>query len=344
MANMMDLKRRLIQQKLAETQQPQAQAIQIPQMPMRTPGEGLARFGAILAGQQPPSAENNPYIKAMVEAQAKNLYQDPSERLIKANQAVTGSPEFELKKAQVMANVRGQEALELERVKRDEAAKRYQQAIHDEGGQLGQITPNGIREYDANVGAVVTKPLPASIETRKQKAVEGLYDTVNQANTKYNQIQQGESAAQRLPQGFLGGAQIKWMNFIGSKDPSLADWQNLKSLLTNAQLQYTAKTKGAISDREMALFSQAAANDDIPNVMRQTKVLQAFKRAVFADQEAKLNSFKRSFNEDPRTWADLQVTNPYPEDQGGQVGPQQTQDPLESRKNFLRSKYVHPGR
>lgn len=150
-------------------------------------------------------------------------------------------------------------------------------------------------------------PLPPSIEARKIKATDALYDTVNNTNIKSGRIEKGLSAAPKLPQGVLGGWKMKWMNWTGSKDPSLADWQNMKSLLTDAQLQSVAKTKGAISDREMELFAQAAANDDVPNVMRQQEVLRAFQNAIFADQESDIAAYKRSFKEDPRQWGDLKI-------------------------------------
>ncbi len=155
------------------------------------------------------------------------------------------------------------------------------------------------------------RPLPPSIEARKIKATEGLYDTVNAANLNYDRINRGIEAAPGLPQGLFGKAQTSWMKMFDSKNPKLSDWQTMKSLLTDAQLQKTAKTKGAISDREMAMFAEAVANDDFSSVARQTNVLDAFKKSIFADQDSKVASFKRSFNEDPSTWEDLNIQNPF---------------------------------
>lgn len=270
---------------------------------------------------------------------------DILERLIKYNQLQTSSPDFRMREAQVRADMAVQQGLDLERAKRDEAAAAYDAAAG--GGTTPQPAPGQrvTRKYEPSIGRFVetVEPESPSMMARREKATTDLYDTVQRANLNFDKIDRGLESAPRLPQGLFGSWQIKAKNLFGSQDPMLADWQNMKSLLTDAQLKYTAQTKGAISDREMALFQKAVANDDIQNVMRQKNVLEAFKRAVASDQEAKANAFSRSFGENPRTWEDLNFRNPYSEMRGGPVLPpaQQFGTEVEARKNALRNKYAN---
>ena len=290
---------------------------------------------------------------------AKEAPDDGLERMLKYNQLMTGSPEFKMQEAQTRSNMAVQQALDIEDAKRNAAGMRYDTAV---GGTPfgstsesvkteplipGKVYADGVAEYDTNIGRVIKKPLPASIENRKIKATDDLYETVSSANVNYDRIDKGMKSASNIPQGLPGKVKLTWMKWFDTDNPTLGDWQDMKSLLTDAQLQKTVITKGSVSDREMAEFSQAVANDDIASVMRQSKVLDAYKQSVFADQEQKLSSFKRNFYEDPREWADLNVRNPFESMKGGQVpaflnqdqGQEIQESPLESRKNSLRAKY-----
>lgn len=194
--------------------------------------------------------------------------------------------------------------------------------------EYGPSLPDEIPTGFVNVGGKLVKdptyqdpdkPESQIIQARKIKATDDIFSTVANTNQKAGKIERGLKAAQNLPQGFLGGMQLAWMKAFDTKNPSLGDWQEMKSLLTDAQLQNVAKTKGAISDREMSLFSQAAANDDFPSVVRQERVLNAMKQAIFDEQEGKINAYSRNFNEDPRNWEELGY-RPFPsQQQMGQV-------------------------
>jgi hypothetical protein len=82
-------------------------------------------------------------------------------------------------------------------------------------------------------------------------------------------------------------------------NPMLGKWQVIKGVLTDAQLMNTAKTKGAISDKEMALFATAAANDDIASLPRMLPVFDKLMAFMDAEEKAKKESFKKIYREDP---------------------------------------------
>jgi hypothetical protein len=176
-----------------------------------------------------------------------------------------------------------------------------------------KITPilNSIGEQ---VGSVEGKPtvLPSPkptvnprLEAIKPKKIQEVYDTVESNNVIRDNVKQALDSATRIGTG-LGG-KIKYMALKNFKpnDPVLADWQNIKSILTDTQLLYTAKTKGAISDREMDLFREAAANNDLKSLPEIRTTLDRMIKKLNASEDAVLKSYKQSFNEDPMTWEDL---------------------------------------
>lgn len=298
----------------------------IMQRQRRPLGTSLARVGAILAGKDPSIADKE---------ETSGL-----DQLIKLNQLQTGTPEFKMQEAQTRANMNVQQALDIEDAKRNMAQEAYRKAVAARGMKDGDITPNGIMKYDEKIGDFVEQPLPPSIEARKIKATDDLYSTVKTANTNYDRINKGLEAAPKLPQGLFGSWRIKAMRAFDTNNPTLADWQNMKSLLTDAQLKKTAQTKGAISDKEMELFAKAVANDDLASVQRQTNILNSFKQAVFDDQEAIVSGFNRNFHEDPRKWEDLGYQNPYAnaKTQEPSFLPQQKLSDDEAYKRYLASK------
>lgn len=163
------------------------------------------------------------------------------------------------------------------------------------------------------------------VSLRKEKSINSIYDTVSNANLNIDRIDSGIKSIENIPQGLPGMIKLGWMKAFDTKNPTLSDWQNMKSLLTDAQLQKTAKTSGSISDFEMKEFAKSVANDDLASVARQTNVLNAFRKAIISEQESKLNQFRRSFKEDPREWDDLGYINRLDrtnQEQSGQLPPE----------------------
>ncbi len=86
--------------------------------------------------------------------------------------------------------------------------------------------------------------------------------------------------------------------FTDPNNPLFRDWQKVKMVLTDAQLMYTAKTKGAISDREMELFSKAAANDDIALKPAIIPVLNKMRKFLEAENRTKVRTYQKLYGED----------------------------------------------
>jgi len=220
---------------------------------------------------------------------------------IKYNQAMTGTPDFELKKARVMADVRGQEALELERAKRGMAQQDYRAALEREGG-----APQRGRKYDASLGAFVDEPEPASVKTLRLKELDSLAGTAENVRQQSGAVERATRSLPNVKTGLWHNARRGFLRLTGQDVPELADWQGLKSILTNTQLDYSDRTKGAISDREMATFAKAVANDDFATVMQMKHVLRAYYDKLHGGLESGMSAYEDMFNDDPRKYKSLQ--------------------------------------
>jgi hypothetical protein len=156
--------------------------------------------------------------------------------------------------------------------------------------------------YESKAGQGPT--LTPGRQMAKDKMTQKIFETVEGNKPKFGAIEAAEKSLPKVPQGFIGGLKVKWMQNFDPQNPTLTDWQKLKTVLTDAQLMNTAKTKGAISDQEMKLFAKAAANDDIMSVARMTPAIQRVKAALSAEQEGMFGGFKKSYGEDPKEWFD----------------------------------------
>jgi len=145
----------------------------------------------------------------------------------------------------------------------------------------------------------------------KVKATDKIYETVEANKMKRKSLADATKALPNVPQGILGKMEVGWKKAFKPNDPMLEDWQKIKIIGTDAQLLNTAKTKGAISDREMALFAQAAANDDILSVPRLKPVLERISKALDAEESGMFGAYERNYGEDPRQWFG-QVQNNQP--------------------------------
>lgn len=139
-------------------------------------------------------------------------------------------------------------------------------------------------------------------EMRKAKATDDLYSTFEQNKVKRQMLANAEKSLPNVPTGILGKMKVGYMKNFDPGNPILNDWQNVKMIGTDAQLMNTALTKGAISDQEMKLFSQAAANDDITSVQRLKPVLEKLKQFINAEESAKVGSYRKNYGEDPMQW------------------------------------------
>lgn len=165
----------------------------------------------------------------------------------------------------------------------------------------------------------------------KNKRTEALFDQYEENKKNKSKILNVRTALNKVPTGLIGSIQTKFSKSFNENSPVMRDWQSIKSLLTDAQLQRVAKTKGAVSDREMDLFATAAANDDLMSISRMGYILDEMENAIESSQNAKINSYKTIYNEDP-----MEFLNPL--QQGIQNTVQPGGNQLESERQFVRNK------
>jgi len=156
--------------------------------------------------------------------------------------------------------------------------------------------------YTAMAGQKSGETLSPAQQIQKNKSVKEIFGVVNTNKIKRNQLTKAKSSLERLPTGLTGKIQTELMKRFDPNNPTMEDWQNVKSVLTDAQLMNVAKTKGAISDREMELFSQAAANDDLASVARMKPVLDRLGAFLDSEENTLMDAYTESYGEDPREW------------------------------------------
>ena len=148
--------------------------------------------------------------------------------------------------------------------------------------------------------------LSPTLEALKNKKTEEMYTMLEDNKVRRNMIANAIDSSTRIPAGLMGKGIMAYKSQFAPNDPVLQDWQNIKMVLTDAQLLNTAKTKGAISDREMALFASAAANDDLNSVKRMMPVFNKLLNFINSEEKAKTSSFQKLYGEDPYSWGDYQ--------------------------------------
>lgn len=156
--------------------------------------------------------------------------------------------------------------------------------------------------YTAMAGQKSGETLSPAQQIQKNKSIKEIFGVHNTNRIKRNQLTKAKSSLGRLPTGLIGKVQTEVMKRFDPNNPTMEDWQNVKSVLTDAQLMNVAKTKGAISDREMELFSQAAANDDLASVARMKPVLDRLGAFLDSEENSLMDSYATSYGEDPRDW------------------------------------------
>ena len=133
----------------------------------------------------------------------------------------------------------------------------------------------------------------------KAKSIKEIHGIIETNKIKREQVASAKESLSRVPTGRIGSFQIGMMKQFDPNNPVLGDWQNLKSVLTDAQLMFTAKTKGAISDREMDLFAQAASNDDLASIPRMRPALDRLERFLEAEENSAISAYTETYGENP---------------------------------------------
>jgi hypothetical protein len=165
------------------------------------------------------------------------------------------------------------------------------------GMRVKQVGPQGpVFEPD-------TPPeMTAGQRLAKDKATQSIFDMVESNKVRKESILKAKDSLKRIPTGLPGKLQTEWMKRFDTDNPLLTDWQNVKSVLTEAQLDYVAKTKGAVSDKEMILFGQAVGNDDLPSVARMSGQMDKLIKHMDAQEQAKFKAYTKIYGEDPKPW------------------------------------------
>ena len=143
------------------------------------------------------------------------------------------------------------------------------------------------------------KPLSPYLQKAKDTRAEKFITTIEDNKIKKDQIEKARSSLNRITPGLGGKIQKGFIRNLSPDNPLLTDWQNIRMVLTDAQLLQTAKTKGAISDREMELFAKAAANDEITNPREIIPVLDKLVAFMDAEEKSSATTFQALYNEDP---------------------------------------------
>src|SRR3990167_849091 len=89
--------------------------------------------------------------------------------------------------------------------------------------------------------------LTPSQKNQKNKLISSIYSQIEANKVKRDLIQQARDAVTRVPKGKLGSIELGYLKNFDPENTKLADWQKVKSVLTDSQLLFTARTKGAIS-------------------------------------------------------------------------------------------------
>lgn len=159
------------------------------------------------------------------------------------------------------------------------------------------LKPTKLKGGEISFEAAEDPTQKVSFIKQKNKDTSDLIDTVMSGDFKKENINKVLADAQDIPQGLLGKVEIDMLKRFSPDSPVLAKWQNLKSVLTDAQLMKTARTKGAISDREMELFAEAVANDDINSMPRITATLSRMMNQLEQEANVARSTFGQLYGE-----------------------------------------------
>lgn len=178
----------------------------------------------------------------------------------------------------------------------------------------------GIHNVDKDAIVFKGEQTPASMMKFKFNAMKETLSEIRGHNRRVDEVRKVREAAERVSGGIVGKTQRDIASLLNPKSPILADFQLIKSLLTDITLLNTAKTKGAISDQEMDLFKEAAANDDLFSIQKIKPVLDKLLRFSEDERNNAMDSFNSVFKDEDsdatsliNKTAEESNKSPYPE-------------------------------
>jgi len=144
-----------------------------------------------------------------------------------------------------------------------------------------------------------TETIPASVQNAKNKELKEIKIDTEKNKVTRERVDEAVKALDKIPSGLGGRMAIAGSKMFNPDDPVLGEWQKVKTVLTDATLLNTAYTKGAISDKEMELFKEAAADDNLASKPAVKVVFDKLVRFLDAEEKGKREAFKESYGEDP---------------------------------------------
>lgn len=174
------------------------------------------------------------------------------------------------------------------------------------------------------------------LEGQKNKRTETLIETIETNKVKSHSVEEALMALDKIDPGVVGKIKRGTLKIFDPDNPLFADWQKVKMVLTDAQLMYTAKTKGAISDREMELFAKAAANDDVALKPAIVPALNKLRRFIDAENRSKVKAYQKLYGEDASS---LIIDEPMDKQQYTEDGQQEETIDEETANKF----YIQAG-
>lgn len=138
----------------------------------------------------------------------------------------------------------------------------------------------------------------ASANRLKNKDTADLATALNKSDYTESTIQSALNSVNKLPKGIVGKISIETLRRTDPNNPIIGEWQNIKSILGNNQLLYTAMTKGAISDREMEAFQKMAANDDFNSLPGVSASLNRLREFVANETKSKADAYRLNYGDE----------------------------------------------
>lgn len=160
----------------------------------------------------------------------------------------------------------------------------------------------GIRQEELNLKKKMAEGdnLTPGQRLLKDKKTDEIFTTVERNKARRASLEKAEQALQNIPQGEAGKWNIKYLERFDPDNPILTDFQNLKSVVTDAQFMGNAKAKGSVSDYESKALAEAVANGDLVSVAKLKPVLERLRNFMDAEEAGMFGSYKKNYNEDLR--------------------------------------------
>lgn len=117
-----------------------------------------------------------------------------------------------------------------------------------------------------------------SLKKEQYKSADSFVENYQKYEFGKATIKSAIDSVNKVPKGILGKLSVGYLKQFDPNNPILGDWQNIKSILGDAQLLQVAKTKGAISNAEMQTFLTMVANDDLNSLPRITASLSRLEK------------------------------------------------------------------